>query len=124
LGAADIVERGRQAGRDLGADPAAAVDRLVDRVLPEVDAAGDPLITVIGGLGIRLSNYVPTRTFELAVHGLDIARASGVDLVLPDDVLSEATALAARIGVALGQGEPILLTLTGRSTLPDSFSVV
>jgi hypothetical protein len=75
-------------------------------------------------LGIRLSNYVPTRTFELAVHGLDIARASGVDLVLPDDVLSEATALAARIGVALGQGEPILLTLTGRSTLPDSFSVV
>jgi len=124
LGAADIVERGRQAGRDLGADPAAAVDGLVDRVLPEVDAAGDPLITVIGGLGIRLSNYVPTRTFELAVHGLDIARASGVDLVLPDDVLSEATALAARIGVALGQGEPILLTLTGRSTLPDSFSVV
>ena len=58
------------------------------------------------------------------MHGLDIARAGGVDFMLPADVLSEATVLAARIGVALGQGEPIFLALTGRSTLPAAFSVV
>ena len=124
LGAADIVERGRQAGRDLGADPAATVDGLVERALSDLDGVGDPLITVIGGLGIRLSHYLPTRTFELAVHGLDIARACGIVPVLPADVLADATMLAARIGVALGQGESMLLALTGRSTLPESFSVV
>jgi uncharacterized protein (TIGR03083 family) len=124
LGAADVVGRGRQAGRDLGADPAAAVDALARAALSDVADAGDPLITVIGGLGIRLSNYLPTRTFELAVHGLDIARAAAVELVLPDDVLEEATVLATRVGVALGHGETVLLALTGRTTLTEGFSVV
>ena len=124
LGAADVVERGRQAGRDLGDDPAAAVDALARAALSDIAAAGDPLITVIGGLGIRLSNYLPTRTFELAVHGLDIARAAAVELVLPDDVLEEATVLATRVGVALGHGETVLLALTGRTTLTEGLSVV
>ena len=30
---ADVAERGRQAGRDLGADPAATIDALMSRVL-------------------------------------------------------------------------------------------
>ena len=65
---ADVAERGRQAGRDFGDDPAAAIDALVSRVLDQLATAGNPLITVIGGLGIRLHTYLPTRTFELAVH--------------------------------------------------------
>jgi hypothetical protein len=97
---------------------------LVDRALGDLEGAGDPLIAVIGGLGIRLSNYLPTRTFELAVHGLDIVRASGVEYSLPDEVLDQATVLAARVATAIGQATPVLLALTGRSTLPDPFSVV
>ena len=124
LGAADILERARQAGRDLGPDPAAAVDGLRARAFADLDGAGDPLIAVIGGLGIRLSNYLPTRTFELAVHGLDIVRAAGLQFPLPADVLEEATVLAARVGVAMGQAEPLLCSLTGRGALPASFSVV
>ena len=119
-----VVERGRQAGRDLGEDPAATVDALVSRVLDELAGAGDPLITVIGGAGVRLHTYLPTRTFELAVHGLDIARAVGISLVLPADVLEEATGLATRIAAAEGHGETVLLALTGRGELPSSFSVV
>ncbi|KAA0096731.1 mycothiol maleylpyruvate isomerase [Mycolicibacterium sp. P1-18] len=119
-----IVERGRQAGRDLGADPAAAVEELLKRALDDVAAVEDPLITVIGGLGLRLSTYLPTRVFELAVHGLDIARAVGLDLTLPDDVVEEATVLAARISVRFGTASPALLALTGRSDLPPGFSVV
>jgi uncharacterized protein (TIGR03083 family) len=119
-----VVERGRQAGRDLGEDPAATVDELLSRVLGELSDADDPLITVIGGAGIRLRTYLPTRTFELAVHSLDIARAVGISLVLPSDVRDEATVLAARIGVAEGHGETVLLALTGRAGLPPSFSVV
>jgi uncharacterized protein (TIGR03083 family) len=124
VGAADIVERGRQAGRDLGEDPVAAIDGLLSQVLDDLASAGDPLIAVIGGLGIRLSNYLPTRTFELAVHGLDIARAVGISYQLPTDVLEEATVLAARIAAAEGHGETVLLALTGRADMPPSFSTV
>jgi uncharacterized protein (TIGR03083 family) len=119
-----VVERGRQAGRDLGDDPEATVDDLVSRVFDELAAADDPLITVIGGAGIRLHTYLPTRTFELAVHGLDIARAVGISSELPADVLDEATKLAARIAVSEGHGETVLMALTGRAELPPSFSVV
>lgn len=124
MGVGDIVERGRQAGRDLGDDPVAAVDALVTKALDDVAAVDDPLISVIGGLGIRLSNYLPTRLFEFAVHGVDIARATGTDSTQPDAVLAEAAALAARIAVAVGDGETVLLTLTGRASLPQGFSVV
>ena len=124
VGAADIVERGRQAGRDLGEDPVATIDRLLAQVLDELAAAGDPLIAVIGGLGIRLHNYLPTRTFELAVHGLDIARAVGISFAPPPEVLEQATVLAARIACAEGHGETVLMSLTGRAQLPPSFSIV
>lgn len=124
MGTADVVERGRQAGRDLGADPATAVAALVRNALDDLAAVEDPLIQVIGGMGIRLSDYLPTRTFELAVHGLDIARASGVSFALPQDVLTEATTLAAEIAVAEGVGPSVLLALTGRAALPEHFSVV
>ena len=119
-----IVERGRQAGRDLGADPAGTIDELVKRVLSELAGSENPLIEVIGGLGIRLHTYVPTRTFELAVHGLDIARATSLSFTLPEDVLDEATVLAARVAVVTDQGDALLLALTGRAALPASFSVV
>ncbi|MDT5245365.1 MAG: hypothetical protein QOD36_2741 [Mycobacterium sp.] len=119
-----VAERGRQAGRDLGDNPAATVDDLLSRVLDELSDAGNPLIQVIGGLGIRLRTYLPTRTFELAVHGLDVARAVEISFPLPADVLEEATGLAARIGVDEGHGPTVLLALTGRAELPPSFSIV
>lgn len=121
---AAVVERGRAAGRDLGDDPGAAVDELVTRVLTDLADVDDPLIVVIGGAGIRLRTYLPTRTFELAVHGLDIARAIGISWSPPNDVLEEATALAARVAVAQGLGSAVLLALTGRDQLPMAFSVV
>jgi hypothetical protein len=123
-GGAAIVERGRQAGRDLGVDPAAAVQALVERARQDLVGVDDPLIEVIGGQGIRLSQYLPTRTFELAVHCLDIARATGLPLTLPADVLTEAVRLAAGTAVTLGLGETLLLALTGRAALPVDFSVV
>lgn len=123
-GAEAINERGRQAGRDLGADPVATVDRLVARALADVENAGDPVISVIGGLGIRLSHYLQTRVFELAVHGLDIARAAGLEFDLPTDAVEQAAVLATRVAVRLGQGEAVLTALTGRSALPPEYSVV
>ena len=122
-GAEAIIERGRQAGRDLGSDPAAAVDALASRALDDIDEAGDPLITVIGGFGIPLSQYLPTRVFELAVHSLDIARATGISADLPAEVLEAAGVLATQIAVKQGEGETVLMALTGRTELPRTFSV-
>ena len=119
-----IVERGRQAGLELGDDPAATFDQLMSRAVDDLAGVDDPLITVIGGAGIRLHSYLPTRTFELAVHGLDIARAIGISFVLPTDVLEEATLLAARIAAVEQHGETVLLALTGRAELPQLFSIV
>jgi uncharacterized protein (TIGR03083 family) len=126
---ADVAERGRQAGRDLGVDPAGAIDALVTRVLEELESIydsddPDPLIVVIGGLGIRLRTYLPTRTFELAVHGLDIARALGVSFSPPREVVEESLVLAGRIAALVGQGETVLLAMTGREPLPPTFSIV
>lgn len=121
---AAVAERGRQAGRDLGEDPAATVAGLAAKALADVDAADDPLIEVIGGLGIRLSNYLPTRTFELAVHGLDIARAAQIDYAPPSDVLADAVRLAGDVAVVSGRGVEVLLALTGRAGLPPAFSIV
>lgn len=123
-GAEAINERGRQAGRDLGADPADAVDRLVARALADVENAGDPVISVIGGLGIRLSHYLQTRVFELTVHGVDIARAAGLDVEPPADAMEQSAVLATRVAARLGQGETVLSALTGRSALPPGYSVV
>ncbi|MCT7369042.1 maleylpyruvate isomerase N-terminal domain-containing protein [Mycolicibacterium llatzerense] len=120
----DIVERGREAGRVLGADPSAKVTELLHQVFTDLDGAGDPLIAVIGGLGIRLSNYLPTRVFELTVHSLDIARATGIDFAPPEQALEAATVLAAQISALTSQAAAVLTALTGRGALPAGFSVV
>lgn len=122
--AARNEEWGRTAGRELGEDPAASVDSLVERALSDLVGVEDSLIGVTGRVGIRLQSYVPTRTFELAVHSLDIARAASIPFVLPADVLAEVTVLSAAIAVVNGQAQEVLLSLTGRNSLPPSFSVL
>ena len=120
---AAVAERGRQAGAALGQDPAAYVDALARRVLDRVAAAGDPVIETICG-GMRLQCYLPTRTFELVVHSLDISAATGVRAGLSEELLATAAELAVRVGVARGQGTTMLLALTGRNALPSGFSVL
>ncbi|WP_205474380.1 maleylpyruvate isomerase N-terminal domain-containing protein [Nocardioides sp. SYSU D00038] len=118
---AAIVERGVQAGAALGDDPAAAVRRLVETVADAlVGADADAVITTIVG-GMRLRDYLPTRVFELAVHGLDIANATGLDWQPPRAALAEALALAGEVAVAAGTGPAALLALTGRG---EAISVV
>jgi hypothetical protein len=73
---------------------------------------------------MRLRAYLPTRTFERAVHGADIAAATGLPVTIPPGVLAEAAALAARTAVEVGQGPVVLAALTGRTVLPPGFSVV
>jgi len=121
---ASVTHRGRAAGAALGDDPVAALHSLVDRVPPLLERDDDPLITTALG-GIRLSNYLPTRTFELVVHGLDIARSA--ELAAPDysaELLTEVLELTAAAAVLHGSGTEVLLALTGRVDLRPGFTVV
>ena len=111
-----VAARGREAGEALGGVPAAAVHEIAARVLALVGTCdGTELVTTIAG-GMRLADYLPTRTFELVVHGLDLARALGGPLDVPDRPAAQALALVAELAVTGGQAGPLLLAATGRTT--------
>jgi uncharacterized protein (TIGR03083 family) len=119
-----VAARGRDAGAALGGDPGAAVAEIAARVLALVDATdGTELVTTIAG-GMRLADYLPTRTFELAVHTADLATALGVPLDVPATAAAQALHLVADLAVAEGVAGPLLLAATGRPGLPAGFSVL
>src|ERR687890_852267 len=119
-----VAARGREAGTALGGDPAAAVAEIAARVVPLVEARdGTELLTTIAG-GMRLADYLPTRTFELAVHTTDLATALGAPLDVPATAAAQALGLVADLAVAEGHAGPLLLALTGRTGLPSGFSVL
>jgi uncharacterized protein (TIGR03083 family) len=122
---AAVAGRGVEAGRVLGENPAQFVEALTHRVIAQVESAGNPLMTTWAG-GMRLENYLPTRTFELMVHSFDIA-AAVPDIEPPefsDQLLSEVARVAATAAVLSGRGVELMLALTGRGALSPGFSVV
>jgi uncharacterized protein (TIGR03083 family) len=120
-----VAERGRAAGDALGDQPADAVAGIVARVLALVDDSPDNALvnTPVGTM--TLTGYLPTRTFELVVHTLDLAAAVGAD-VPPGltEPLAGCLQLAARVATEQGQAVDVLLALTGRRPLPTGFSIV
>lgn len=122
--ASAVAERGRRAGDDLGAQPALAIADLVARATTRVGVADpDAIVAVLGG-GMRVREYLPTRTFEIVVHSFDIGAACGADVTFAPPVLEDVIALAGRIATAIGHGRTVLAALTGRRPLPSGFSIV
>jgi uncharacterized protein (TIGR03083 family) len=119
-----VAARGRDAGAALGAHPAAAVAEIAARVRALVDSQdGSELVTTIAG-GMRLGDYLPTRTFELVVHTADLATALGVPPDVPATSAAQALHIITDLAVADGLAGPLLLAATGRPGLPDGFSVL
>ena len=119
-----VAARGREAGTALGGDPAAAVAQIAARVVPLVDARdGTELLTTIAG-GMRLADYLPTRTFELAVHTADLATALGVSPDVPAMAGRQALQVVTELAVADGLAGPLLLFATGRTGVATGFSVL
>jgi uncharacterized protein (TIGR03083 family) len=125
-----VRDRGFAAGRDLGARPGERFRELFETTQEAIENTGNPLVTSLLG-GIRLNEYLRTRTFELVVHGLDIQHA----LTTPDSpspafapppvaALTEAVTLVQRLAILRGDGSRVLLAMTGRSSLPDNYSVL
>ena len=119
-----VAARGREAGTALGPDPVAAVEEIASRVLRLLDTTdGSELLTTIAG-GMRLRDYLPTRTFELAVHTSDLATALGVPPDVPATAAGQALQVVADLAVADRLAGPLLLAATGRRGLPPGFSVL
>jgi hypothetical protein len=119
-----VVQRARDAGRALGDDPVAAVTALADRVTAQVAACdGSELLTSIVG-GMRLADYLPSRTFELVVHTADLAAALDEPVEPPASASGQALRIASEVVVGDRKAGPLLLALTGRTGLPAGFSVL
>jgi hypothetical protein len=121
-----IAQRGRDAGVALGDDPAVAVRELAERVTALVAATPDDAVVRSAMGGATLIAYLPTRTFELTVHSLDLLQALGAE---PPPILAGPMAAclqlaAAAAGRGVDHGAAVLLALTGRRGLPEGFSVV
>ena len=119
-----VAARGVAAGQALGDDPATAVAGLAARVVPLVERSdGTDLLTTLAG-GMRLDDYLPTRTLELAVHTCDLATALGLPLEVPATAATQALRLVSELAVSSGQAGPLLLAATGRPVLPPGYSVL
>ena len=84
---------------------------------------GTELVATIAG-GMGLSDYLPTRTFELTVHTADLATALGARLDIPATAALQALQIVTDLAVADGLAGPLLLAATGRPALPAGFSVL
>jgi uncharacterized protein (TIGR03083 family) len=114
----------RETGGWLGDDATGRVNELAGQATAALAATRDDDIVTTPAGGMRVRDWVPTRTFELVVHGLDIAAAAAVPFEPAPDAVAEAVTQAARIAAAVGDGPAVLRALTGRTALPERFSVV
>ena len=119
-----IAARGVEAGKNLTADSGVEFEAALNSALARIVADGPDRIVAIGPIGIPLGEYLRTRVFELVVHGMDIAKATGLDHGLDPEVVANVADLAARVAVRKGHGEDLLFALTGRRPLPSRFSIL
>ncbi|MDF1605656.1 maleylpyruvate isomerase N-terminal domain-containing protein [Nocardioides sp. YIM 152315] len=120
-----IHRRGVEAGVLLGDDPMAALHTSRDDAELALDLLeGEDVVVETAGGGMRVSDYLPTRTFELTVHCLDIARATDLGFTPPTEALADTLALASASALRQGYGVDVVLALTGRQQLPEGASVV
>jgi uncharacterized protein (TIGR03083 family) len=120
---AAVAARGRAAGAELGDDAVGSIAASLSRVRTLLAKQPADRVVAIGSLAVPLSEYLRTREFELVVHGLDLAVATGIDSDIPHAVLASATVLAAGVAVNRGKAEDVLFALTGRGNLPHDFTI-
>jgi uncharacterized protein (TIGR03083 family) len=119
-----IAARGVEAGKNLTENSGEEFEATLNRALALIAENGADRIVGIGTIGIRLGEYLRTRVFELVVHSMDIARATGLPHGMPTDIIANVADLAARVSVRKGDGEDLLFALTGRRPLPSRYSIL
>lgn len=122
---AGIAGRGREAGLALGENPAGAVSKLAARIQALVARTPDDATVASPAGPMTLAGYLPTRTFELTVHSLDLARALNVEV---PTVLGPAVTASCELAGGLAGRRPnapqLLLLMTGRRPLPPGLTIL
>ncbi|WP_431233752.1 maleylpyruvate isomerase N-terminal domain-containing protein [Mycolicibacterium psychrotolerans] len=117
-----IDARAVQAGLALGEHPLDALREQQDRATAVLNTEDRVIQTIAGGM--RLSDYLPTRIFELGLHSIDLARAIGAPEALPAEVADSILALSVAVAQRRGDSQALLSALTGRGPLAPGYSIV
>lgn len=112
-----VADRAKASVAALGDQPASAVAEIIGRVIQLVDSLPDehPVGTPMGQM--TLAGYLPTRTFEMVVHTLDLARAAGLAVEVPASALAVSLRFSTDIAMRSGRGGALLMALAGRESM-------
>ena len=115
----NIAKRGREATAALGDDPVDAVRSASERALAVIASAPDGAVVGTPFGERSLDSYLPSRTAELVVHGLDLDTSA----IPPAEALAACGAFLVSQAIGNGRGVEMVRALTGRSTMAPGFNV-
>ncbi len=119
-----VAERGRAAGLEIIDDPRMMVRGFAMYVKNKLEEMPDDFILDCPVGGIRLIDYLPTRTFELIIHTIDLAKAVGIQSNPPESGMEATLHIMGQLALYRGHSSDLVLAATGRSELPAGFSVL
>ena len=119
-----VAERGRAAGLEIIDDPRMMVRGFAMYVKNKLEELADDHIMATPVGGMRLIDYLPTRTFELIIHTMDLAKAVGVDDQPPEKGMAATLEILGQIALYRGCASDLVFGITGRGGLSDGFSVL
>jgi uncharacterized protein (TIGR03083 family) len=119
-----VAERGRAAGLEIIDDPRLMVRGFAMYVKNKLDELADDFILATPVGGMRLIDYLPTRTFELIIHTMDLAKAVGIDAKPPENGMAATLEILGLIALHRGHASDLVIAATGRGALPEGFSVL
>ncbi len=119
-----VAERGRAAGLEIIDDPRMMVRGFAMYVKNKLEELSDDFILQCPIGGIRLIDYLPTRTFEMVIHTMDLAKAVGVDAKPPEAGMAATLQIMGQLALYRGHSSDLILAATGRGGLPEGFSVL
>ena len=119
-----VAERGRAAGLEIIDDPRMMVRGFAMYVKNKLEELADDHIMATPMGGMRLIDYLPTRTFELIIHTMDLAKAVGVDDQPPEKGMAATLEIIGQIALYRGLASDVVFGVTGRGGLSDGFSVL
>jgi hypothetical protein len=71
-----------------------------------------PIVTPFGTM--RLGDYLPGRTLEATIHGMDLARATESAWIVPARAFHATLRLFSDLALETGRGEDLVMALPGR----------